>query len=126
MGVCAVTLRYCDIVGDEAATTWSEARADLIVEGLPVRLPPTYQGQRRYPGLFWAATTRRALVYESLRELDRLWLADFDPTVVGTATSAENAIRGRTSVVTSRRRSAAAPAGPRELSIISGCAGRRC
>lgn len=86
MGVREVTLRYCNIVGDEVATTWNEARADLIVDGLPVRVPPTYRGQRSYPGLFWAATTRRTLVYESLLELDRLWLADFDQTVVGICT----------------------------------------
>lgn len=86
MGVREVTLRYCNIVGDEVATTWSEARADLIVDGLPVRVPPTYRGQRSYPGLFWAATNRRTLVYESLLELDRLWLADFDPSVVGICT----------------------------------------
>ncbi|MEJ5946894.1 hypothetical protein WDZ17_16490 [Pseudokineococcus basanitobsidens] len=36
----------------------TRAGADLAVEGLPVRLSPTYRGQRSYPGLFWAATTR--------------------------------------------------------------------
>lgn len=71
-----VFLRYCTVAGDEVATTWEQARADLIVEGLPMRVPPTYQGQRSYPGLFWAATNDRTLVYESLLELDRLWLAD--------------------------------------------------
>lgn len=86
MGACAVSLRYCNIVGDEVATTWNEARADLIVEGLPVRIPPSYRGQGNYPGLFWSATNRRTLVYESLLELDRLWLADFDPTVTGICT----------------------------------------
>jgi len=77
-----VFLRYCTVAGDEVATTWEQARADLIVEGLPVRVPPTYRAQRSYPGLFWAATNDRTLVYESLLELDRLWLADFDPAVV--------------------------------------------
>lgn len=86
MGTRGTTLRYCTVAGDEVATTWEQARADLIVEGLPVRVPPTYRGQRSYPGLFWAATNDRTLVYESLLELDRLWLADFDPTVVGIAT----------------------------------------
>ena len=76
-----VFLRYCTVAGDEVATTWEQARADLIVEGLPVRVPPTYRGQRSYTGLFWAATNDRTLVYESLLELDRLWLADFDPAV---------------------------------------------
>lgn len=86
MGTREVSLRYCTVAGDEVRTTWEQARADLIVEGLPVRVPPTYRGQRNYPGLFWASTNRRTLVYESLLELDRLWLADFDPTVVQIAT----------------------------------------
>nr|WP_281067192.1 TnsA-like heteromeric transposase endonuclease subunit [Brachybacterium fresconis] len=81
-----VFLRYCTVAGDEVATTWEEARADLIVEGLPIRVPPTYRGQRSYPGLFWAATNDRTLVYESLLELDRLWLADHDPSVEGICT----------------------------------------
>jgi len=79
-------LRYCTAAGDEVATTWEQARADLIVEGLPVRTPPSYRGQRHYPGLFWAATNDRMLVYESLLELDRLWLADYDSTVMGICT----------------------------------------
>lgn len=81
-----VTLRYCNVAGDDVTTTWEQARADLIIDGLPVRVPPTYRGQRSYPGVFWAATIHRTLVYESLLELDRLWLADFDPTVVGICT----------------------------------------
>lgn len=32
------------------ATTWEQARANLIIEGLPRRVPPTYRGQRGYPG----------------------------------------------------------------------------
>lgn len=86
MGRPEVVLRYCTNAGDEVRTTWEQARADLIVEGLPIRVPPTYRGQRNYPGLFWASTNRRSLVYESLLELDRLWLADFDPEVRDIAT----------------------------------------
>lgn len=86
VGASGTTLRYCTVAGDEVATTWEQARADLIIEGLPVRVPPTYRGQRSYPGLFWAATNDRTLVYESLLELDRLWLADFDPGTVGICT----------------------------------------
>lgn len=86
VGASGTTLRYCTVVGDEVATTWEQARADLIIEGLPVRVPPTYRRQRSYPGLFWAATNDRTLVYESLLELDRLWLADFDPGTVGICT----------------------------------------
>ena len=86
VGTSGTTLRYCTVAGDEVATTWERACADLIVEGLPVRVPPTYRGQRNHPGLFWAATNDRTLVYESLLELARLWLADFDRTVTGICT----------------------------------------
>lgn len=86
VGANGTTVRYCTVAGNEVATTWEQARADLIIEGLPVRVPPTYRGQRSYPGLFWAATNDRTLVYESLLELDRLWLADFDPKTVGICT----------------------------------------
>lgn len=79
-------MRYCNVVGDEVTTTWDLARAHDIVDGLPVRIPPSYRRQRSYPGLFWASTHRRMLVYESLLELDRLWLADFDSTVERIAT----------------------------------------
>lgn len=86
MGTRGVSLRYCTVAGDEVTTTWEQARADLIVEGLPIRIPPAYRGQRNYPGLFWASRNRRTLVYESLLELERLWLADFDPSVAQIAT----------------------------------------
>lgn len=86
MGGHDVTLRYCTVAGDDVSTTWDQARADLIVDGLPFRIPPSYARQRSYPGVFWAATNRRSLVYESLLELDRLWLADFDPEVAHFAT----------------------------------------
>ena len=81
-----MVLRYCTDAGDEVRTTWEQARADFVVDGLPIRVPPAYRGQRNYPGLFWASTNRRSLVYESLLELDRLWLADFDPEVGNIAT----------------------------------------
>ena len=85
MGTSDVALRYCDPVGDTITMMWTDASAAVIVGGLPVRVPPAYRGQRNYPGLFWVATNQRTLVYESLLELDRLWLADFDPTVVAIA-----------------------------------------
>lgn len=80
------TLQYCNVAGDMVITTWGDARASRIVEGFPVRFPPSFRGQQNYPGLFWAASSQRTLVYESLLELDRLWLADFDSTVEAIAT----------------------------------------
>ncbi|MCC9067777.1 TnsA-like heteromeric transposase endonuclease subunit [Arthrobacter cryoconiti] len=57
-----------------------------VLHGLPVRKSPTYRGQRIYPGLFWSATTRSFLIYESLLKLDYLWTADLLPTVDWIAT----------------------------------------
>ncbi|MCI4013038.1 TnsA-like heteromeric transposase endonuclease subunit [Brevibacterium sp. ZH18] len=86
MVVRNVAFRYCTSGGDEVATTWARARADLVVQGHPIRIPPTFRDQKNYPGLFWSSTNRRQLVYESLLELDHLWLADFDQTVIGICT----------------------------------------
>ena len=86
MVVRNVAFRYCTSGGDEVATTWARARADLVVQGHPIRIPPTYREQKNYPGLFWSSTNRRQLIYESLLELDRLWLADFDTSVNGICT----------------------------------------
>lgn len=81
-----ITIRYCAASGEVVTAPLQTVGAESIVAGLPIRIPPTYRGQRNYPGLFWALTRNRTLVYESLLELDRLWLADFDSTVVGIAT----------------------------------------
>lgn len=86
MVVRNVAFRYCTSGGHEVATTWARARADLVVQGHPIRIPPTYREQKNYPGLFWSSTNRRQLIYESLLELDRLWLADFDTSVNGICT----------------------------------------
>lgn len=71
---------------DLVATTLGLISSVEVISGEPVRLPPSYKGQRNFPGLFWLATTRRTVVYESLLELDRLWLADFDRQTVRIAT----------------------------------------
>ena len=63
------------------STTLGAVDSLRLVHGLPVRDIPSHAGQRHYPGLFWSATTRGHVWYESLLELDRLWLADFDPEV---------------------------------------------
>ncbi|WP_407942940.1 TnsA-like heteromeric transposase endonuclease subunit [Luteipulveratus halotolerans] len=49
--------------------------------GLPVRRLGSRAGQRNYSGWLWCATTDSLVGYESLLERDRLWLADFEPSV---------------------------------------------
>lgn len=71
---------------DLEATNLALVNTREVISGSPVRLPPSYKGQHNFPGLFWLATTRKTVVYESLLERDRLWLADFDPDITGIAT----------------------------------------
>ncbi|MGP5838827.1 TnsA-like heteromeric transposase endonuclease subunit [Brachybacterium alimentarium] len=75
-------LRY--LAEDETSVTTSvrSVDKDRLSHALPVRTPRSYAGQRHYSGLFWSATTRGHVPYESRLELDRLWLADFDPEIV--------------------------------------------
>src|SRR5664280_2307171 len=64
-----------------------------LAEGVPVRFEavapvrafPSFKRQRYFPGLWWSATTRRHVGYESWLERDRLMLLDHDPAVVGIA-----------------------------------------
>lgn len=56
-----------------------------LIHGSPVRLPGSRRGQRHYPGLFWFSTSGETVIYESLLERDRLWLADFDRDVTAIA-----------------------------------------
>jgi hypothetical protein len=51
-------------------------------DGRPVRVPPSYRGQGHWPGLYWCATTRAFVAYESRLELSQLLLLDFDADVV--------------------------------------------
>lgn len=78
----AVRAAYVTAEGVEREADLPEIDLRDVAWGMPVRLPPSYAGQRNYPGLFWSTTNRDHVVYESLLELSWLWLADFDPTVV--------------------------------------------
>jgi len=74
-------VRYVSAEGEDVSTSLYEFAGDRVLHGRPVRRMPSLVGQRHYPGLFWSATTGGHIGYESLLELDRLWLADFDPQV---------------------------------------------
>lgn len=47
--------------------------------------PPSFKGQRSYPGLWWMATTRSHVAFQSWLQRDRLIILDFDPSVVAVA-----------------------------------------
>ncbi|KQR08573.1 TnsA-like heteromeric transposase endonuclease subunit [Cellulomonas sp. Leaf334] len=78
----AVRAAYATAEGLEQTAELSAIDLREVAWGAPVRVPPSYAGQRNYPGLFWSATNRDHVVYESRLELEWLWLADFDPTIV--------------------------------------------
>lgn len=59
----------------------ADVDGDLVVRGMPARRIRSFTGQRHYPGLFWSATMAGHVWYESRLELERLWVADFDPDV---------------------------------------------
>ncbi|MEJ5947027.1 TnsA-like heteromeric transposase endonuclease subunit [Pseudokineococcus basanitobsidens] len=76
-----VEARYVSASGELVTTTVGALDGVEVVRGLPVRRISSHAGQRHYPGSFWSATTGAHVDYESRLELDRLWLADFDPAV---------------------------------------------
>ena len=80
-GSSRAELKYIAEDGTPVTTTVQSADAARLSRALPVRGTRSYTGQRHYSGLFWSATTSGHVRYESLLELDRLWLADFDPEV---------------------------------------------
>ncbi|RCS81901.1 TnsA-like heteromeric transposase endonuclease subunit [Brachybacterium alimentarium] len=85
-GVASATIRYCDRLGNERVAQWGDVAPDELATAMPVRVPPTFAGQRNYPGLFWSVRSQRHLVYESLLELSHLWLLDFASTTAAIST----------------------------------------
>jgi hypothetical protein len=55
--------------------------AVALLQAAPWRTFRWYFGQRHYPGVYWSATQRDHVIYESRLELANLLLADFDPAV---------------------------------------------
>jgi hypothetical protein len=67
--------------GEVVKTAWSELDSSAVIGGRPWRTFPWYLGQRNYSGLYWCATERAMVGYESRLELSRLMMADFDSSV---------------------------------------------
>jgi TnsA-like endonuclease N terminal len=68
--------------GAVAEARWADADASVIVDGMPWRKFPWYLGQRSKAGIYWCATERRHVSYESRLELSRLVMKDFDPRAI--------------------------------------------
>jgi hypothetical protein len=77
-GIHAVIAKYKDHAGQVVETGWAEMDHHAVAAGRPWRTFPWYLGQRNYSGRYWSATERALVGYESLLELSRLILADFD------------------------------------------------
>jgi hypothetical protein len=61
----------------------TEVWAVPFERALPVRAFASYRRQRKFPGLWWSATTGGHVGYESWLERDHVMPLDFDPAVVG-------------------------------------------
>jgi hypothetical protein len=77
-GSHAVIAKYKDHVGQVVETGWAEMDHHAVAAGRPWRTFPWYLGQRNYSGRYWSATEREPVGYESLLELSRLILADYE------------------------------------------------
>ena len=82
----ATEVRYVSDTGEPVSTSLAVVDAVRVAGGRPVRRVSNHAGQRHYTGWFWSATNQDHVAYESRLELDRLWLADFDPDVARLAT----------------------------------------
>jgi hypothetical protein len=61
--------------------SWTAVDSSMLSSTVPWRTFRWYKGQRHYSGVYWSATMRDHVVYESRLELARLIFADFDQAV---------------------------------------------
>lgn len=78
----AVMVQYRDDSGDnQQSARWQDVDVTALLAAAPWRQFPQYPGQRHYPGMYWFATQRELVVYESRLELAALLAADYDRAV---------------------------------------------
>lgn len=80
-----VDVEFVDADGAERRGSLARCWGEPFERGLPVRSFPSFKGQRNFTGLYWAATSRSLVGYESWVERDAAMALDFDPEVVGLA-----------------------------------------
>jgi hypothetical protein len=81
VGLDEPKLSYRDADGRERTVTLEGVRTQELTTACSWRTFRSYRGQPFYSGMYWSATMRAHVVYESRLELARLLLADFDPKV---------------------------------------------
>ncbi len=72
-------LTFRDTTGSVSRIALDQARPSVLQEAQPLRSFRSRRGQPHYSGIYWCATTKSHVPYESRLELARLLLADFDP-----------------------------------------------
>ena len=76
---------FVDEDGVERRVSLDGGASEPFERGRPVRSFPSFRGQRNWPGMWWSATTREHVGYESWLERDHAMLLDFDSEVVAYA-----------------------------------------
>jgi len=77
-GSPVVDVAYKTAAGKTRVMPWNDLDPLAVADGSPYREFPWYLGQRNYSGMYWCATEVKLVGYESLLELSRLLMADFD------------------------------------------------
>jgi hypothetical protein len=77
---CTLCVRLLD--GSVVEASIGDVGLALFEESQPWRTFRSWKGQRHYSGLYWSATMKAHVIYESRLELAFLLFADRDPTVV--------------------------------------------
>jgi hypothetical protein len=72
------TVRFRTESGVAEGESWTVVDSAMLSKTAPWRTFRWYKGQQHYSGLYWCATMRDHVVYESRLELARLIFADFD------------------------------------------------
>lgn len=78
MDIGSVDVEYRLADGKPHVMPWGDVDPEAVAQGRPWREFAWHLGQRNYSGRYWCATEAKLVGYESLLELSRLMIADFD------------------------------------------------
>jgi hypothetical protein len=77
----SAVVEYRPAAGEERSVSARDVSSAVLFRAAPWRTFRWHFGQRHYSGMYWCATQRDHVIYESRLELANLLLADFDSTV---------------------------------------------